>query len=88
MEEFLLNLSNHQVQDILEELGMLDENGNCNYTAEELFEAGIEYAIEKAAVFVYHLTAHPNVHNIDGNDLVESFKEYIKNNIRTSIQQK
>ena len=46
MEQFLLNLSNHQVQDILEELGML-ENGNCPYTAEEIFKAGIEYAINK-----------------------------------------
>ena len=46
MEQFLLNLSNHQVQDILEELGML-ENGNCPYTAEEIFKAGMEYAINK-----------------------------------------
>lgn len=81
MEEFLLNLSNHQVQDILEELGMIDEDDHCNYTAEELFKAGMEYAIEKAVVFVYHLTAHPNVHNIDGNDLVESFKEYMNTDI-------
>ena len=46
MEEFLLNLSNHQAQDILEELGML-ENDTCPYTAEEIFKAGMEYAINK-----------------------------------------
>lgn len=45
-EQFLLNLSNCQIQDILEEFGML-ENGNCPYTAEEIFKAGIEYAINK-----------------------------------------
>jgi hypothetical protein len=38
MEFTSINLSNHQVQDILEELGML-ENGNCPYTAEEIFKA-------------------------------------------------
>ena len=26
-------------------MGMLDENGNCPYTAEEIFKAGMEYAI-------------------------------------------
>ena len=49
--EFLLNLSNHQVQDILEELGML-ENGNCPYTAEEIFKAGMEYAINKGLLWL------------------------------------
>lgn len=42
----MLHLSNHQVQDILEELGMI-ENGNCHYTAEEIFKAGMEYAFNK-----------------------------------------
>ena len=39
-----LELSNHQVQDILDDMGMIDENGNCPYTAEEIFKAGVEYA--------------------------------------------
>lgn len=47
--EQLTNLSNCQIQDILEDLGML-ENGNCPYTAEEIFKAGIEYAIDKGLV--------------------------------------
>lgn len=41
-----LELSNHQVQDILDDMGMIDENGNCPYTAEEIFKAGVEYAMK------------------------------------------
>ena len=51
MEQFSLNLSNHQIQDILEELGML-EDGNCPYTAEELFREGAEYAINKVLLWL------------------------------------
>ena len=48
MEDYkLLNMSNHRAQDILEDLGMIDENGNCPYTAEEILKAGIEYAVNK-----------------------------------------
>lgn len=43
--EELSGLGNNQVQDILEDMGMLDENGNCPYTAEEVFKAGMEYSI-------------------------------------------
>ena len=43
----MVELSNHQVQDILDDMGMIDENGNCPYTAEEIFKAGVEFAIEK-----------------------------------------
>lgn len=41
----LSELGNSKIQDILDELGML-ENGKCQYTAEEIFKAGIEYNIE------------------------------------------
>ena len=41
----LSELGNNQTQDILEDMGMLDENGNCPYTTEEIFKAGMEYAI-------------------------------------------
>ena len=51
METIELNLSNHQLQDILEELGML-ENGNCPYTAEEILKAGMEYAINKGLLWL------------------------------------
>ena len=43
----MVELSNHQVQDILDDMGMIDENGNCPYTAEEIFKASVEYAKEK-----------------------------------------
>ncbi len=39
-------LSNHKIQDILDDLGMIDENGNCPYTAEEIFGAAVEYAFK------------------------------------------
>ena len=42
----LSELGNNQTQDILEDMGMLDENGRCPYTAEEIFKAGMEYAIK------------------------------------------
>lgn len=42
----LSELGNNQVQDILEEIGMLDENGLCPYTVEEIFKSGMEYAIQ------------------------------------------
>ena len=40
----LPSLGNNRVQDILEDMGMLDDNGQCPYTVEEIFKAGIEYA--------------------------------------------
>ena len=43
----MVELSNHQVQDILDDMGMIDENGNCPYTAEEIFKAGVEFAEKK-----------------------------------------
>jgi hypothetical protein len=43
-QKLILELSNHQVQDILSDMGMIDDNGTCPYTAEEIFKAGIEYA--------------------------------------------
>lgn len=41
----LSELSFHKIQDILEELELIDENGKCPYTAEEIFRAGLEYSI-------------------------------------------
>ena len=40
---YTLNMSNHEAQDILEDMNMLDDNGICPYTAEEIFKAGAEY---------------------------------------------
>ena len=45
-KKYTLELSNHEVQDILEDMNMIDNNGNCPYTAEEIFNAGVEYAFK------------------------------------------
>ncbi len=42
----LSELGNNQTQDILEDMDMLDENGRCPFTAEEIFKAGMEYAFK------------------------------------------
>lgn len=44
----LSRLGNNEVQDILEEMGMIDDDGNCPYTAEEIFKAGIEYTYKQS----------------------------------------
>ena len=43
IQSTLGGLGNNKIQDILEEMGMLDENGCCPYTAEETFRAGVEW---------------------------------------------
>ena len=43
IQSTLEGLGNNKVQDILDEMGMIDENGYCPYTAEEIFTAGIEW---------------------------------------------
>ena len=43
-DNILPYLGNNQVQDILEDMGMLDDNYQCSHTAEEIFKAGMEYA--------------------------------------------
>ena len=43
-DDILPYLGNNQVQDILEDMGMLDDNGQCPHTAEEIFKAGMEHA--------------------------------------------
>ena len=78
----LSGLGNNQVQDILEDMGMLDENGNCPYTAEEVFKAGMEYSINISKKWLQE--------NIDDDVLVKcgsvikcmdanDFSEYFEN---------
>jgi len=78
----LSELGNHQVQDILEDMNMLDENGNCPYTTEEIFKAGIEYFIDISKKWLQE--------NIDDDVLVKcgsvikcmdanEFSEYFEN---------
>ena len=47
IQSTLEGLSNNKIQDILEEMNMLDENGYCPHTAEEIFRAGVEWTFEK-----------------------------------------
>lgn len=44
----LETLGNNQIQDILDEIGIIDDDGNCPYTAEEIFKAGIAYAFKQS----------------------------------------
>lgn len=78
----LSELGNNQTQDILEDMGMLDENGNCPYTAEEIFKAGMEYSIDISKKWLQE--------NIDDDVLVKcgsvikcmdanEFSEYFEN---------
>lgn len=80
--EKLSELGNNRIQDILEDLGMLDENGNCPYTAEEIFIAGMEYSIDISKKWLQE--------NIDDDVLVKcgsvikcmdanDFSEYFEN---------
>lgn len=77
MEQFLLNLSNHQVQDILEELGML-ENGNCPYTAEEIFKAGMEYAIDKGLSWINDNIDFEHNYPSTKEELIKNFRKVMK----------
>lgn len=77
MEKFLLNLSNCQVQDILEELGML-ENGNCPYTAEEIFKAGMEYAIDKGLSWINYNIDFEHDYPSTKEELIKDFRKAMK----------
>lgn len=44
----LKTLGNSQIQDILKEIGIFNEDGNCLHTAEEIFKAGIAYAFKQS----------------------------------------
>ena len=80
--EKLSELGNNRLQDILDDLGMIDENGNCPYTAEEIFIAGMEYSIDISKKWLQE--------NIDDDVLVKcgsvikcmdanDFSEYFEN---------
>ncbi len=66
------------------------ENVKCPYIPRELeykcqnlsdtmygWELGYKDALEKASLYVYHLSAHPDV-AIDGMELEKHFKEYME----------
>lgn len=71
----LSELGNNQTQDILEDMGMLDENGNCPYTSEEIFKAGMEYAINLSIKWLNdNIDLEHNYPN-SKEELVNAFKQ-------------
>lgn len=41
-----LNLSRHQIEDILYSRDIIDDNGQCPYTVDEIFQEALEYVQE------------------------------------------
>lgn len=41
-----LNLSRHQIEDILYSRDIIDENGQCPYTVDEIFQEALDYVKE------------------------------------------
>ena len=41
-----LNLSTHQIEDILYSRDIINENGQCPYTVDEIFQEALEYVQE------------------------------------------
>jgi len=69
----LSKLGNNQVQDILEELGMI-ENGSCPYTAEELFKAGMEYNINNTIEWLNKNLDLEHDYPSSNSKLIEDYK--------------
>lgn len=73
----LSELGNNQTQDILDDMGMIDENGNCPYTSEEIFKAGMEYAINLSIKWLNdNIDLEHNYPN-SKEELVNAFKQKI-----------
>ena len=41
-----LNLSKHQIEDILYSRDIIDDNGQCPYTVDEIFQEALDYVKE------------------------------------------
>lgn len=41
-----LNLSRHQIEDILYSRDIIDDNGQCPYTVDEIFQEALDYVKE------------------------------------------
>ena len=71
------NISNHQVQDVLEKMGMIDDNGRCPYTAEEIFKGGMEFGFDEVIKWLRNNVDldHDYPNSIDEliNDLMNHF---------------
>lgn len=74
-QKHILELSNHQAQDILDDMGMIDDNGACPYTTEEIFKAGIEYSFN---VSLKWLKENMDLEHNYPNSNEELIKDYSK----------
>lgn len=74
-KEYTLELSNHEVQDILDDMNMIDDNGNCPYTAEGIFNAGIEYAFKVSLNWLKDNMDLEHDYPSSNEELIENFKK-------------
>lgn len=74
-KEYTLELSNYEVQDILDDWNMIDDNGNCPYTAEEIFKAGIEYAFKVSLNWLIDNMDLEHDYPSSNEELIEDFKK-------------
>ena len=72
-----LELSNHEVQDILEDMNMIDNNGNCPYTAEEIFKDGVEYAFNISLNWLKDNMDLEHDYPSSNEELIENFKKLL-----------
>ena len=76
-KDFIWNISNHQVQDILEDIGLLDNEGKCTFTVEEIFREGAEFIFKAVLKWLRENVDpehdYPNSTEELANDLVNHF---------------
>ena len=77
------NISNHQIQDVLERMGMLDDNGQCPYTTEEVFKGGMEFGFDEVIKWLRNNVDsdhdYPNSTEELINDLMNHFGIWVNN---------
>lgn len=76
--EILSELGNNQIQDILENIGMLDENSNCPYTVEEIFREGMEYAVNSSIKWLNNNIDLEHDYPNSKEELINDFERAIK----------
>lgn len=77
----LSELGNCQVQDILEDMDMLDENGRCPFMVEEIFKAGMEYAFKLSTKWLNDNIDLEHDYPKSKEELVNDFKQVMVGDI-------
>ena len=67
----------YEVQDILEDMNMIDNNGNCPYTAEEIFKAVVEYAFNISLIWLKDNMDLEHDYPSSNEELIENFKKLL-----------